>query len=74
MVVVVVVVVVVLLRGKGVRVSMFCIIQIASSCHLQLYDVMDAIDQMAQWRARSSRSRLGPSKTEEEWWTVDEAD
>jgi len=65
--------VVVLLGGKGVRVITFCIIRIASSRHLQLYDVMDATDRTAQWRARSSRSRLGPNKTEEWWWTVDEA-
>jgi hypothetical protein len=57
--------VVILLRGKGVRVSTFCIIQIASSHCLQLYDIMDATDRTAQWCACSSRSRLGLSKTEE---------
>jgi len=57
---------VVLHGGKGVRVSMFCIVWITSSCRLQLYDVMDATDQMAQWRAHSNRSRLGPSNTEEQ--------
>jgi len=55
---------VVLFGGKGVRVSMFCIVWIASSRRLQLYDVMDAIDRTAQWHAHSSRSRLGPNKTE----------
>jgi hypothetical protein len=59
--------------GKGVKVSMFCIIWIASSRRLQLYDVMDATDRTAQWRARSSRSRLDPGKMEELWWTVNEA-
>jgi hypothetical protein len=63
-----------LLGGKGVRVNTFCIIWIASSPHLQLYDVMDVIDRMVQWRARNSRSRLGPNKTEEWWWTVEEVD
>jgi hypothetical protein len=71
---VVVVVIIILLRGKGVRVSTFCIIQIASSPRLQLYDVMDVIDRTAQWCACSSRSKLGPNKTEEEWWTKDEVD
>jgi hypothetical protein len=51
---------------------MFCIIQMASSRPIQLYYVMDATDQTAQWRARNTRSRLGPSKTEEQWWTADE--
>jgi hypothetical protein len=40
----VVVVLLLLLGDKGVRVSMFCIIWIASSCCLQLYDVMDVTD------------------------------
>ncbi len=48
--------VVLLLGGKGVRVSTFCIIQIASSRRLQLYDVMNVTDRTAQWRACSSRS------------------
>jgi hypothetical protein len=52
----------------------FCIIRIASSRRLRLYDVMDATDRTAQWRPRSSRSRLGPSKTEEQWRTADEED
>jgi hypothetical protein len=58
-------VVLLLLGDKGVRVSMFCIIRIASSCCLQLYDVMDVTDRTAQWRARNSKSTLGPSKLEE---------
>ncbi len=65
---------VVLLGGKGVRVSTFCIIRIVSSRRLQMYHVMDATDRMAQWRACSSRSRLGPSKTKEQWWIADEVD
>jgi len=69
-----VVVVVVLLGGKGVRISTFCIIRIASSHRLQLYDVMDETDRMAQWHAHSSRLRLGPSKTEEQWWTGNKTD
>ncbi len=69
----VVVVAVVLPGRKGFRVNTFCIIQIASSCRLQLYDVMDATDQTAQWRACSSRSRLGTSEMKEQWWTADEA-
>ncbi len=45
-----------------------------SSRRLQLYDVMDATDRTAQWRARSSRLRLGPIKMEEPWWIANEAD